>query len=149
MIKLNGYCYDVRETLVDYYKKTNKNFLEVWACFYESGPTLKKIKIEPQLVVIGFYEDKSNIEEISFKVLNHDDNIDWNRFISNVWFKYYNRTGAYISTNKEDCIKEYNKQVFNSIKSFLDFKAKIDESIKRNELDFINTDLIMETLKEG
>ncbi len=149
MIKLNGYCYNVRKMLVDYYKKTNKNFLEVWTCFYESGPTLKKIKIEPQLVVIGFYEDKSNIEKINFKALNCDNNIDWDRFISNTWFKHYNRTGAYISTNKEDCIKEYNKQVYNSIKSFLDLKAKIDESIKRNELDFINTDLIMETLKEG
>lgn len=97
--------------------------------------------LEPQLAKIEKEEFKFNLYEYSRLRINFQSNND-------EYFKILN-DNVFITDSKEVCFAKYKKELLTTMKKIKSQKQDIDKQFEKFSKEFINTDFLIELLKNN
>lgn len=139
--KINGYLRSISREIFDFVKENNLCSLNIWVSLFEHNPLdiFNEYNIPPTPATINFYKfrlDDKTLYDARYKIISQDKVIIEDHVYRgaygvglNVSNNYMVSENLYVSYSKENCINEYNDNLYKYITKLRNNRFKISNTI--------------------
>jgi len=128
----------------------NSGEMDLYICDYKLNSTGKHILRDiPVQKVKAICNGYGNYPEDNIRLYPYTKTGKVSKNTIEIHTDAYCDEGGYIFFNKEEAIEQYDKCIYDQIKKYDEAIYELKERKEKLEKKFINTDIVMETLKRG
>ncbi len=141
--KIEGYLKNIAYDVFKFAKENKLSSLDIWLSLFNGKSSYMDCyysNISPVIATIEFYQLESgfNVKINGVKIKSVDI---YEKYSDSVFDKLY------ISYSKENCINNYKDSILNFLHELNSINNQIDSKVDKHSNSFIDTDLIVETLR--